>query len=81
MLSAKIINAPVVQHHQDEPHIRTEIVILSPIGQHDPFSDELKRRDELVQLILSAINQNVEDVITEQFNANIESIVSEIKHL
>lgn len=81
MLSAKTTNSAVIRQHQGQPHIRTEIVILSPIGKDDNFSEQLKLRIELVQKLMSSINENVEDVIREQFNADIESIMSQIKHL
>lgn len=81
MLSAKTTNTAVIQLHKGEPHIRTEIVILSPIGQDDGFANQLRLRLDLVQKIMTSINENVEEVISEQFNADIESVMSTVKNL
>lgn len=81
MLSAKTTNPTVSRLHNGEPHIRTEIVILSPIGRGDNFAEDLRLRIDLVQKIMASVNENIEDVMSEQFNADIESIYSQIKHL
>lgn len=81
MLSAKTTNPAVIRLHKGQPHIRTEIVILSPIGNDDGFAEQLRMRIDLVRKIMASINENVEDVISDQFNADIESIYSQIRHL
>lgn len=63
------------------PHLRTEIVILSPISNEkkDLFREMLFRQK--LGDVLIDINKEIEDVLGENFDADIEMIYTSAKNL
>lgn len=66
---------------ENTPHLRTEIVILSPIqnDKKDEFREMLFRQK--LGEVLEKINEEIESVIGESFDADIELIYTSAKNL
>lgn len=73
-------NREVIKLHKGKPHLRTEVVFLTPINEEDAYKFRtLLMNGELQKFISDAINK-VELDIGETFEADIESVYLSVKN-
>lgn len=76
----RTMNKRVVTMHQGKPHIRTEIVILTPIEEEDVVKFQTLILHDKMQDTIDQMHIKVEDTVAESFEADIESINVILKH-
>ena len=80
MYSKKQINKEVVLSHKGKPHIRTEVIILTPIEEEDVVKYQTLMLHGKMQDTINQMHMKVEDTIGETFEADIESVHVSMKH-
>lgn len=81
MLSSKITKTSDVQRHNGIPHVRTEIVILSPITDESMIRNQMVNQIALVEKLIAEINTNFKESLAEDFGASVEQIKSTIRNI
>lgn len=79
ILSKKQVNRTVLEMHKGKPHIRTEVVFLTPIEDSAMYR-ELDLHGSLDELIDDMVDETTES-IGETFEADIESVHVTLKKI
>lgn len=81
MFSEKVKNKHVIEMHNGQPHIRTEVSFLTPIKKEDVIKFQaLMLHNELDNTIKEMVAR-VEEIIGDSFECDIESIYVGVKHI
>jgi hypothetical protein len=82
MLGAKIVNQPVVKMYVDnkQPYIETTITIRTPL-EGSQIHKNFKMLPEAIQPTLEGMNNGIQDIIGETFEADVVSVYSGVKNL
>lgn len=74
MLSEKRNNRHVIEMHNGQPHIRTEVAFLTPINEEDVIKFQTLMLHKEMNSTLKEMIAKVEEVIGDTFECDVESI-------
>lgn len=80
MFSKKSSNKGVMTMHHGKPHIRTEVVMLTPIDEDLQVKLEEMMLLGVLDQVIQQMHDKVEDDIAETFEADIESVKVSLRH-
>lgn len=79
--SSKQINKSVIEMYKGKPHIKTEIVLYSPLESDQDLLNNFKLFPDKIEKTLDGLNRDVEDIIMNTFESDIHSIYSGVINL
>lgn len=81
MFGDKRVNKEVIKMHKDKPYIETTVTFITPIDKESNLYHELLMNPSQIKPTMTGLNNDVEEIIGDTFEADVSSIHCSVKNI